>query len=122
LPPDAACCLCGETDIELLIEVEVRRSILDSHHVATRVVDGQLLAVLCRNHHARATALQWDVGALFKEPPSSILDRMIRAMRSLGTFFELLAEACYRWAGQLTQVVTSLDQALPSWRTLPGIA
>jgi hypothetical protein len=122
LPPNAACCFCGETDIAVLVEVEVPRSFLDGHHVVTRVVDGKLLAVLCRNHHVRATALQWDVGALSLEQPTTVLDRMIRAMRSLGSFFELLAEACYRWAEQLAKAVTTLDEALPNWRMLPGMS
>ena len=122
LPPDAACCLCGETDIESLIEVEVPRPWLEAHHVVTRTVDNQLLAVLCLTHHAKATALQWDVGALAREPAGSFLERMARAMNSLGSFFELLAQACYLWANQLMGVVRALDEALPSWRTLPGMS
>jgi hypothetical protein len=122
LPPDAACGVCGESDIEALVEVEVPRSWLDGHHVVTREVDGEVLAVLCLTHHAKATALQWDVGALAREPAGSSLERMARAMRSLGSFFELLAAAFYRWADQLVRIVTTLDNALPAWRTLPGMS
>lgn len=122
LPPDAACSICGEGDVETLIEVEVPRSWLEAHHVVTREVDGKVLAVLCLTHHAKATVLQWDVGALAREPAGSSLERMARAMRSLGSFFELLAAAFYRWADQLFTAVKALDQALPAWRTLPGMA
>jgi hypothetical protein len=122
LPTGAACCLCGESDVHCLIEVEVPRSWLEVHHVVTRAVNTQLLAVLCLTHHAKATALQWDVGALTREPAGSFLERMTRAMYSLGSFFELLAQACYRWARQLAGVVRTLDEALPIWRTLPGMS
>ena len=39
--------------------------------------------------------------------PASCLEAMDLALRSLGTFFELLAEAFYRWAAQLGQVIAS---------------
>ncbi len=52
----------------------------------------------------------------------SVLERMELAFRSLGSFFLLLADACFRWAGQLAQVVVTLNQVLPSWRTLPGMS
>jgi hypothetical protein len=121
LPPDAACVICGESDVEALVEIEVPRSWLEGHHVATREADSQLLAVLCLTHHAKATAVQWDVAALSREPAASRLERMVRAMNSLGSFFGLLAEACYRWAEILVGVMRMLDEALPTWRTLPGM-
>lgn len=121
LPADAACCLCGVTDIELLEEVDVPRSWLEAHHVATRLVDGKLVAVLCLNHHAMATALQWDLGALSRTTAGSFFEQMIRAMLSLGSFFELLAKTLYDWAKLIAQAVTALDQAHPDWRSIPGM-
>jgi hypothetical protein len=43
-------------------------------------------------------------------------------MRSLAAFFRQLAEAFQRWADQVAGVVHSLDEHLPNWRGLPGIA
>ena len=101
--------------------MKARRSLLEGHHVAGQANDSLLLAVLCLNCHAKATALQLDVGAIPAGTRNSCLEAMELAMRSVGTFFEQLAETYYRWAAQLAQVIVVLDQALPSWRTLPGM-
>ena len=58
---------------------------------------------LCLNCHAKATALQQDIGVLEPEPRHTSLERMARALQSLATFFELLAQSLYRWAAELTQ-------------------
>ena len=97
------------------------RQFLEAHHVAGRANDKELLAVLCLNCHAKATVLQHDVGALPPGKRASCLEAMDLALRSLGTFFELLAAACYRWSTQLAQVVAALDEYVPAWRTLPGM-
>jgi hypothetical protein len=43
-------------------------------------------------------------------------------MRSLAAFFRQLADSFQRWADQVLAVVRSLDEHLPTWRSLPGIA
>ena len=121
LPIDAACALCGERNLQVLKKVKVKRSLLEGHHVAGKDNDKLLLAVLCLNCHAKATALQLDIGAFPSGRRTSCLEAMELAMRSVGTFFEQLAEACYRWASQLARVIVVLDRALPAWRTLPGM-
>ncbi len=121
LPHDPACALCGETEIAVLKQAKVRKSFLDGHHACGQANERLVLAVLCPTHHAKATALQLDVGAIPPGKRGSCLEAMELALRSLGTFFELVAEACYRWAAQLGQVVLVLDEHLPMWRTLPGM-
>jgi hypothetical protein len=121
LPPEPACALCGESEIAVLKSHNVKRSLLEEHHVGGRANDDEVVAVLCRNCHANATALQLDVGAIPPGTRASCLDAMELALRSLGTFFELVADACYRWAAQLGQVIAALDEHLPTWRTLPGM-
>ncbi|MGO8873426.1 MAG: hypothetical protein ACLQPH_18885 [Acidimicrobiales bacterium] len=121
LPPDAACALCGETEIAVLAQYKVPRRLLELHHVAGQANDDEVVVVLCRNCHAKATAEQQDVGALVPGPQPSCLESMRLAMLSLGTFLQLVAQACFRWAAQLGQTITSLDEHLSSWRTLPGM-
>lgn len=121
LPPDAACAVCGVTEPEILRTAKVSRHLLEAHHVAGQSNDKELKVPLCLNHHAIATAAQRDVGALPPGKPNSPLEAMEIALRSLGTFFDQLAQACFRWATQLGQVVTSLDHAFPAWRTIPGM-
>jgi hypothetical protein len=120
-PANAACVLCGETKLETLRQEKGTSHLLEDHHVAGRANDKALLAVLCLNCHAKATVIQHEVGALPPGKRASCLEAMDLALRSLGTFFELLAAACYRWSAQLTQVIATLDEHLPAWRTLPGM-
>lgn len=121
LPPHPACVLCGETEIEVLRQRKAARHILEGHHVAGRANDELLLATLCLNCHTKAGALQNEVGALPPGDRPSGLEALELALRSLATFFEMLAEACYRWAVLLAQAVVVLDENLPAWRTLPGM-
>lgn len=121
LPPHPVCVLCGEKEIEVLRQRKVSRHLLEGHHVAGRANEEVLLATLCLNCHMKAGALQNEAGALVPGERPSALEAMDLALRSLGTFFEMLADACYRWAAQLAQVVAALDEHLPAWRTLPGM-
>lgn len=117
LPPDVACALCGEQEPTILQPTTPSRSVLESHHAAGKANDDELLVVLCSNCHKKVTAEQYDVGALPSGRASSDLERLELALRSLGVFFNLLAEACYRWAAWITQVITMLNERLPEWRT-----
>lgn len=122
LPPGAACAMCGETEVAALRQSKVRRSILQEHHVCGRANDPVVTAILCLTHHAKATALQLDVGAIPPGERSSTLEAMELALRSLGTFFELLADLFYRWATHLATAIANLDERAPEWRTWPGMA
>jgi hypothetical protein len=121
LPPDATCALCGETEIPILGNHKVSRSLLEMHHVAGQANDDDLVVVLCRNCHGKATAEQQDVGALVAGRRSSCVEAMKLALVSLGTLFSLLAAACFRWSAQLAQMIGVLDEQTPDWRTLPGM-
>jgi hypothetical protein len=119
LPAGAACAFCGETQICTLRTP--RRSILEHHHAAGQANDETLIVVLCLNCHAKATAGQLDAGALPAGTAPSVVERQELALRSLGSFAELMAEACYRWGDQLAGVVNELDENLSGWRDLPGM-
>ena len=125
LAPGAACCLCGETEPAALRMETVRRStlrLLDAHHPLGEANDEELVLPLCLNCHAKATAAQQDAGALPAGRAPTSLERLVYAMRSLGAFFQQLADSFQRWASQVAGVVKSLDEHLPCWRELPGIA
>ena len=64
---------------------------------------------------------QRDAGVFTADPMPTALERIIQALKSVGLFFEDLAEACYRWAASLTQTVLVLDEHVPEWRLLPGM-
>ncbi len=122
LPPEAACALCGETEIAVLKQYEVKRSLLEGHHACGQANEPTVISVLCPTCHAKATALQLDVGAIPSGTRASHLEAMELAFRSLGTFFELLAAAFYRFAESLKQAIASLEEHAPGWRTWPGMA
>jgi hypothetical protein len=121
LPPQPACALCGQRELSVLRKRKIFRHLLEGHHVAGKANDALATVTLCLNCHTKATALQHEVGSLLPGDRPSAIEGLDLALRSLGTFFELLAEACYRWAAQLAQVVVVLDEHLPGWRTLPGM-
>jgi len=124
LPLDSACALCGETDPAVLREDSLLPStlrLLQMHHVLGEANDEAVVVCLCLTCHAKATAAQLDAAAL---PPGSsprCLERIVYSMRSLGSFFQLLADWCHRCAELVTQVVRSLDAHVPSWWMLPGM-
>ena len=89
--------------------------------MAGQANDNDLLVVLCRNCHGKATAEQEDVGALEAGRRASCVEAMKMALVSLGTSFSLLAAACYQWSAQLAQMIGVLDEQVPEWRVLPGM-
>jgi hypothetical protein len=121
LPPDAACGLCGETDIEVLARRKVHRSLLEDHHVLTESCDELVVVVLCLNCHARATAVQRDAGVLVPRQKRHLLEWLPLALLSLGTFFGLLQDFCVRAAHGLVAVVGALEAAGIDWKHLPGM-
>lgn len=122
LPPGAACGLCGGTEPAVLKLVKPPRSLLEGHHAGLKVIDPNTLIVLCLNCHWEATNAQLDVGALQEGRPSSLLERLAMWLKSIGSFFRLLAEACFRFAARLETAIIELDTNLPGWRGLPGLA
>lgn len=121
LPADAACGLCGETDPTLLIQVNPPKPLLEGHHAGGRHNDPDAIIVLCRNDHWKATNAQLDVGALPKGEAPTLLERAILWLKSIGSFFELLAQSCYRIAAGLAVVVACLDANVAGWRHFPGM-
>ncbi len=81
LPPDAACALCGEQQPRGPGLRKVPRWLLEGHHAAVESNDEFLIVVLCLNCHARATALQHDVGVLVPDQADTFLEGMDRALR-----------------------------------------
>jgi hypothetical protein len=94
---------------------------LEEHHVAGRANDEEVIVVLCVNCHRKASARQLDAEALPPGVRPSRLEAMALAMRSLATFFQMLADACQRWAKDLIETVRALDESDPTWRTLTGM-
>ena len=105
-------------------QAKVSGHLLEAHHVAGKANDKYLTGPLCLNCHAKATALQQRGRRSATREPSSCLEAMALALRSLGTFFEQLA------AGLLSLGVTAgpggcglrLEQTFPAWRTIAGDA
>ena len=124
LPPDAACALCGETEVSTLEKVDkpkIAPHVLEVHHAAGRHNDAELEVVLCRNCHARATAAQWDAGALSRGRPPTSLHQLVNVLRSLASFFLLLGQRLFAWATFVVTFIERLDEILPDWPTLlPG--
>ena len=124
LPPDAACALCGETDPTALLNRPASAlppTLLEAHHALGEANASDVIVVLCRNCHAKATEAQRDVEALPPGRAPSCFERLAFALRSLGSFFGLLAQWCHLMAAQLAQAVAALDKDQPDWRTLPGM-
>lgn len=118
LPDDAACVLCGATDVDMLTMGQVL--LLEEHHVLGRRAAPDVTVPLCKNHHAVQTGLQHDLRAIPTPGPSaqpdSLLDVIAKALTSLAAFVHDLAHALIRYATQLRSLGSQLDVALPSWR------
>ena len=110
LPPDPACEFCGIDDVDLL----------EVHHVLGRDAAPDAVIVLCKNHHAKQTALQHDQDALPPlgrgSQPDSLLERLARALRSLAVFLHELAHTLAGYADRLLAFVEQLDVDVPGWR------
>jgi hypothetical protein len=89
--------------------------------VGGRHNDPETVVVLCLNHHWLATHGQLDVGALPKGEALSLLERLILWFKSVGSFFELFAKSCYRFAAGLSLFVAYLEIHVEGWRHFPGM-
>lgn len=112
VPEEAACALCGYAD-------EDGYALEDDHVLGVAGSDG-VRVWLCRNCHAEQTAARHDhqagTPAGRVRPQISVLERIARALRSLGVFLHALSQTLFDWAHELTDVASHLDQALPGWR------
>lgn len=113
VPEEAACVLCGHTDPTGLT--------LEDDHPLGAATSDDVRVWLCRNCHASQTATRHDYQAGSPagrhRPPDSLLDRLARALRSLGVFAHELAHALFAFAEQLTGLARGLDTFAPDWRT-----
>lgn len=108
LPPDAACALCGEPDPATLRQDSFLPStlkLLQRHHVLAEANDEEVVVCLCLTCHAKATAAQQDVAAIPPGRAPTDLERLALSMRSLSSFFQLLAEWCLRSADLVTRAI-----------------
>lgn len=110
LPVDAACCLCGVTDPE----------VLEVQHVLGEEAEPDVTMVMCRNDHARQTGAQHDQQALPTPGPVRQVDTIVevveRILRGLAVFANALALALVGYADGLRALVTGLDLDQPDWR------
>jgi len=118
LPPGATCALCGETDVMVLKQRPIPKSLLEVHHVFGRHNDPGATVVLCLNCHTKASNAQRDAGVFEDAEKVSALERLSRGQRSLASFYELLADASIRQAKQLDATVCDLDRRFPEWREI----
>ena len=122
LGPDAACILCGESNLVPLKSVEgaaldgfVRNGLLERHHVLGRKIDSELVIVLCLSCHAKATESLRRGGSTM-EQPDTFLDRLINALMAFGAFLHDALCAVERWVQDALQFARWLDEQLPGWR------
>lgn len=95
-----SCILCGYSVLTGLRRVS--RTWLEEHHVLGRAHDSHVCVILCYNCHAEATERQRDAGVEFRRQTDPI-ERVIAELRSLATFFEMLAPALQRMAEGLEE-------------------
>ena len=110
LPADPACCICGETDPD----------VLEVQHVLGEETAPDMTVVLCRNDHARQTGAQHDQQSLPLPGPARRRDTIVevveRILRGLAVFAHSLAQALVGYADGLRAMVTGLDLDHPDWR------
>ena len=111
LGPDARCVMCGETAGLM----QVRRSILEQHHVAGEAHEPELTIVVCRNCHARFSAAQQDDGVPLTPQPS-VLEQVIAATKGIGSALRVIGDGLLRLGDRADGEITRLDAAFPDWR------
>lgn len=111
---DAACILCGETDVFALMNV--KKEFIEDHHVVGKNHDDELTVPLCRNCHAKTheSYRQAEVG--LEEQPT-FPDRLVAMLRALGDFLSQIGGRLRDWAQQLQDFIEWLDNRMPDWRS-----
>ena len=119
LPDDAACVLCGVSKLDTLTPAPI--TLVEEHHVIGRRASANVTVPLCRNCHAIQTAAQHDHQAIPPTGrythPDSVIERIARALRSLGLFAHELAHTLMTYAQNLFDIAVGLDESMPEWRT-----
>lgn len=117
-PP--VCIFCGE---DRMFTLNAR----DGHHVAGRVNDPDLTAVVCLNCHACQTEAHRRVGVRLRDDPvvpPTLLDRLAAMLAGAGVFLRELGDRLVEWADYLRRLVPILDWLVPGWReeimSVPG--
>jgi hypothetical protein len=95
------CAFCGERDLAALLPRR-RLGNLEEHHFLGRANDAARLMTLCRNCHAKASALQLNEGVTFA-PPVSLLDRVISVLRAEAALLRQVADVHAEMATQLNE-------------------
>ncbi len=110
------CVLCGENRVFTL-------NARDGHHVAGRVNDPDLTAVVCLNCHADQTEAHRRVGVRLRDDPAvppALLDRLAGMLAGAGVFLRELGDRMVQWAIYLRAVMATLDDQQPGWRDVVG--
>jgi len=114
--PGPMCVICGEGR---LFALHARQG----HHVAGRINDSELTAVVCLNCHACQTEAHRRVGVRFRDDPvvpPTLLDRSAETLAGSGVFLRELGDRLVEWASYLRAVVATLDDQQPGWRDAVG--
>jgi hypothetical protein len=111
---DALCCLCGENDPATL--TRCRKTIMEKHHVSGQSNDPDMLVVVCLNCHRKATEKQRKFGVELCHGERNVLEKLLNVLKSLASFFQLLADSLLLWAQRLAEVISRLDANYPDWR------
>lgn len=113
IPEEAACVLCGHTDPDGL-------TLEDDHPLGWQAADSARVW-LCKNCHATQTAARHDHQAGSPagrgSQPVAVLERLARALRSLGVFVHTLGHTLLTFAEQLLACARGLDSYAPGWRS-----
>ena len=112
IPQEAACALCGFADDD-------GYALEDDHALGVAGSD-EVRVWLCKNCHATQTAARHDhqagTPAGRNRPEISVLERLARALRSLGVFVHDLSVALFEFARDLVAFAQGLDAYAPGWR------
>jgi len=110
------CVLCAEGRLFALHARE-------GHHVAGRINDPELTAVVCLNCHAEQTERHRQVGVRLRDDPvvpPILLDRLDATLTGAGVFLSELGSRLVEWATYLRRIVAVLDDRAPGWRDSVG--
>jgi hypothetical protein len=102
------CPFCGCVDPIALIAVApewllakgVPRTLFEGHHSVGEAHDPELIVLICRNCHAKATERLLCAGVSMRPAPDPVT-RVALILDALAEFFEMLVAALRRWAETL---------------------